>query len=297
MAEKQTKPAVNTPEFYVSLIFLFLVLLVLNWAFPNVLPFEVFEFFKWEFSWGTFLKTPWMLLLFGPVLALIGAASTRYSPIQRYKILREAGDDFWTSVKAGIFEEISFRWLLFFYMIFIFTGYEHLHDWLSTISLMTAFMSWPWWAILLAVIFLNFAAAICFAIAKDKDVGCTISLIFLVWGILFVLVNGAITVMITKWLYIEALIPFTNWITAGWLSTQLTEYGWIVAAAIISSNWRFGSGHIYQGCVGFVNSWVLGMLFFFIMFNFGLPLAILLHALYDIVLTFIQYTDALLESV
>jgi len=297
MSEKQIKPAVNTPEFYVGLVIIFLVLSVLNWAFPKVLPFGMFEFFRWEFSWESFLKIPWMLLLFGPALALIGAFASRYPISERIRILRGVGSDFWTSVKAGIFEEISFRWLLFLYMIFIFTAYEHLHGWFKDTAIISWAFSLHWIWIVLIILGLNFVGGLSFAIAKDKDVGRTPCLIFLVVGSAAFLVDAGITVMITKALYVQILIPFVNWITAGWLSTQLTEYGWIVAAAIISSNWRFGSGHIYQGCVGFINSWVLGMLFFVVMFNFGLPLAILLHALYDILLTFIRYTDAALEAV
>ncbi len=90
-----------------------------------------------------------------------------------------------------------------------------------------------------------------------------------------------ITFGIVRWVYVEGFIPLANWLTLGALSPQLLGAGWVLAAAVVMCNWRFQTGHIYLGWFGWLNSWFLGMVFFWLMFNYGLWTAIVAHILYD----------------
>lgn len=85
-----------------------------------------------------------------------------------------------------------------------------------------------------------------------------------------------------KWIYVVVLCPVANFFTLGYLEHYLLNgYGWAVAAAIISANSDFRDGHRYLGPLGYVNSWFLGMYFFWVVFNHGLIAAMTIHFLYD----------------
>ncbi len=88
-----------------------------------------------------------------------------------------------------------------------------------------------------------------------------------------------ITFGLYKWLMITVLIPLANWTTLGSLSPQLTGSEWTIGAAIIMSNASFRDGH--KGLFARINSWFLGMVMFWLMFNYGIWSAIAAHILYD----------------
>ena len=105
------------------------------------------------------------------------------------------------------------------------------------------------------------------------------------------LLLGFMGIHLIKWIYVIVLCPIANFFTLGYLEQYLLNgYGWAVAAAIISANGDFRDGHRYLGPLGYVNSWFLGMYFFWVMFNYGLIAAIIIHFLYDF---FIFCTGAL----
>lgn len=98
------------------------------------------------------------------------------------------------------------------------------------------------------------------------------------------LLLGFAGINIIAWIYTAVLVPVANFTTFGMLAPFFYHpAGWQVGAAILSSNALFRSGHEYQGIVGMVNSWFLGMIFFSLAFQFGLIPAIIVHAAYDVV--------------
>jgi hypothetical protein len=99
-----------------------------------------------------------------------------------------------------------------------------------------------------------------------------------------------------EWLFTHAFGPLANWVTFGALHEQLSHpYGWQVGAALLAANAAFRNGHKYQGPLGVVNSWFLGMVFFWILFEYGLLAAIAVHFLYDMFLFVVEYVDAAIE--
>ena len=84
-----------------------------------------------------------------------------------------------------------------------------------------------------------------------------------------------------EWLNVEIFIPVTNFVTLGYLEHYLRGYSWAVGAAIVAASQKFRDGHKYQGFIGWVNSWFLGMWFFWTMFTFGLPSAVVVHTVYN----------------
>jgi hypothetical protein len=90
-----------------------------------------------------------------------------------------------------------------------------------------------------------------------------------------------ITFDIVGWIYTEALVPLANFATFHMLEPQLLSSNWIFGAAIVSASSDFRNQHAYQGVLGEINSWYMGMVFFYLTFNYGLFTAIAAHILYD----------------
>lgn len=98
------------------------------------------------------------------------------------------------------------------------------------------------------------------------------------------------------WIYTQVLIPVADWATC----SQLTEYlynssGWAIGAAILSTNGKFSDGHSYQGFIGWINSWFVGMFMYKVVWECGLPSAILVHVVYDIIIFSLVFIDRKVE--
>jgi hypothetical protein len=93
-----------------------------------------------------------------------------------------------------------------------------------------------------------------------------------------------ITFGLVKWFYGVALVPFADVMTLHALHSQLVQSGtWVFGAAIVMASVSFRNAHKGAGFIGFVNSWFFGMVMFYLMFNYGLLTAIVVHVLYDMV--------------
>lgn len=98
----------------------------------------------------------------------------------------------------------------------------------------------------------------------------------------FIKFMNILTFGLFEWAYTTFLIPAANWVTFGILEPQLYgPSGWLFAAAVLSANYNFQEGHKYLGFFGWVNSWFIGMVMFFLVFNYGLWAAIVAHVVYD----------------
>lgn len=100
--------------------------------------------------------------------------------------------------------------------------------------------------------------------------------------ILFGFVPGQMGLL--HWLYEYILLPIANFTTFGALDDYLFHpASWVIGAAIISANGKFRAAHSYAGFLTWINSWFIGMVMFYLMFNYGLLTAIIAHVLYDLV--------------
>jgi len=101
---------------------------------------------------------------------------------------------------------------------------------------------------------------------------------------------------IPAWFYLTIMGPIANFLTFGGLEDWLFHpASWAVGAAILSANGFFRDGHKYQGLLGFVNSWFIGMFLFYLMFTYGLLASILVHFLYDLLIFVLVYLSAVLK--
>lgn len=88
--------------------------------------------------------------------------------------------------------------------------------------------------------------------------------------------------------------PVVNFLTYGLLEPQLMDSNkWFVAGAILWSTRLYRDMHQNPGVFGVLNSWFLGLMFFFIMFTYGLLATIVVHALYHLVIFSTLYLGGL----
>lgn len=93
-----------------------------------------------------------------------------------------------------------------------------------------------------------------------------------------------ITFGLVKWLYGNIFVPVANFFTFHALDAQLHDpRSWVVGAAIVAASVKFRDAHEHLGALGVVNAWFIGMVFFWLMFGFGLWTAIVAHIVYDII--------------
>ncbi len=107
-------------------------------------------------------------------------------------------------------------------------------------------------------------------------------LVFLQGVVLFKLINffffGWLGLGIAEGIHNLIFGPIVNALTLGYLSYYLVNPQiWFIGASIISTNAMFRDGHAYQGVIGWINSWFMGMFLFWVMLNYGLVNAILIH--------------------
>ncbi|HSX33129.1 MAG TPA: hypothetical protein VLF91_02215 [Candidatus Saccharimonadales bacterium] len=97
--------------------------------------------------------------------------------------------------------------------------------------------------------------------------------------------------------YRYVLLPPANFMTFGLLHQQLySPMSWLVGAALLSAAAKFRNGHSYQGTFGLINSWYLGMVFFYVMFHYGILAAIIAHALYDGIIFTVESIGAAIDD-
>lgn len=162
--------------------------------------------------WYIFLWGAGATLIF-TIIGLSGSDTVEYEPGE---ILVRG---WWISANAGVFEELIYRWLVFF-------------------------------CAMVTIPFFNF-----------------------------------ITFGFVEWMYNSLLIPVANWSTLGVLEAQLVHpQNWVLSAAIISASASFRNAHQHLGLFGWVNAWFIGMVMFFLVFNYGILTAIFAHILYDVVI-------------
>ena len=205
------------------------------WIWPTVVPFKFFEFWGVRGSISDWIYSVWPIFAWGTGVTLLHAVFTTNDRRTNRYAENIIVDGTLTSIMAGVFEEITFRWLFFL----------------------------------------------------DNIVSVKIANFFFF---------GFIGLGIPAWFHTHLVGPIANFMTFHGLESQIFHSsGWAVGAAMLTTNAFFRDGHRYQGFLGVVNSWFGGMFLFWIMFKYGLPVAITVHFLYDFLIFLVMYVDAVVE--
>jgi hypothetical protein len=118
---------------------------------------------------------------------------------------------------------------------------------------------------------------------------------------LFWVINQLLIQVVGRGLLEEAFSPvatLVNPFLVGGVEEVLNHPGaWTIGLAILAANWKFQTGHLYQGLVGFVFSWFAGLIFFQTVFKYGLFAAMLTHFSLDLMVAFMLLIDVLIELI
>ncbi len=222
-------------EFWAKVLGSVFLLPVVMWIWPWATPFKFFEFWNMRGSISDWLYAGLPLFLWGGIVNAIIAFFTKNNEEVNDRAEELFSKGTLSSLAAGIFEEMTFRWLFFLNNIVVIK--------------ITNFVFFG---------FLGFG--------------------------------------IPEWFQLNLFGPIADWITLGGLHASLFhQSGWAVGSAMLVTNAFFRDGHKYQGWFGYVNSWFGGMFFFFILFKYGLPAAMLIHFLYDFIIDIVRYVDCVVE--
>ena len=99
-----------------------------------------------------------------------------------------------------------------------------------------------------------------------------------------------------EWFFNHLFGPVASFFTLGKMDWILFGFrSWAIGSARLAAAAKFRAGHAYLGLVGYINSWYIGMFLFWIMFQYGLLAAIVVHFLYDLIIFVIGYIDRVQE--
>ncbi|QBD76923.1 hypothetical protein EPA93_13285 [Ktedonosporobacter rubrisoli] len=84
---------------------------------------------------------------------------------------------------------------------------------------------------------------------------------------------------ILQWFTLHIAVPFTDIVTLGRLHPILfnAHYGWAVVGALIYTTGQNKIGLIYSNPLGMLWAWYKGLFLFLLMFQYDIPLAMLLN--------------------
>jgi len=251
--------------------------LVITHFWPDLIePLSFMSPWHLQGSLSDWLHSSWPVFAWGAGFTALMSVLTRNDPARNRTAEINFINGFFTSVFAGVMEEVSFRWLIFLSSIIMAKFYN-------------AFFPWAF-GFTLAVIFM----AIFAKIGRSSFLSLAISI-----GSAVFLNNWIISSVgahVPEYLQVHVFGPIANWFTLGLLeSWLLTPSLWHIGAGMLAANGAFRDGHKYLGLIGFLNAWFIGMFFFYLMFTYGLVAAIVVHFLYDALIFFVRYLDEVIE--
>lgn len=242
--------------------------LIIELIFPS---FFNYPYLRWEIS-PSDIFVFWPLFLYGFVIAARGCLSITSSN-QRNNILASG---MITSILAGILEEFGYRAIFICY---------------AMIGLLFFNFLWSLGAGLVGVIpgVIVVGLAIYFFNEEKKVIAAVLLCGGLVLG--WIGLGWGIGTDPLYWFYNAILIPIINFITLWQFDTVFNgghEPLFIFGAVV--ANARFRDGHKYQGILGVINSWFIGFVMLYATVTYGLLVAVIIHAVYDLEFDLIGYS-------
>lgn len=250
-------------NFLVSAALAAVFLLVVNAFWPDLIPITSAQVWESKGTVEEWFTLSWPIFVWGAGATFLIALLRHMSEEERQV---HAGHLFvkglLLSAAAGLVEEVCFRWLIFLAAIAVLPIGNWFFGGVPLLVMIGLF------SLLAGSATKNGLLALFLGVAVP-------GFVYLVFG----LPPG-----IPEWFHLNVWGPLADIFTGGFLhDTLFHPAGWAVGAAVIYANAFFRDGHKYQGIIGVVNSWFLGMFFFYLMLNHGLLAAILVHFAYDVV--------------
>lgn len=234
---------------------------VFTYIFPAFFRYPYFNWGGWEsvwrfwpmFAWGVIVATL-LTFLNGPICV------SENNKLLQYRLL--------SSVLAGVWEELGFRWIFICYsMIFVVLG------------------NWIFGAGLGWVLMIGFAFATVTSLSQRKFLFAVLAAIGVAIAIWF-----AQNANIVYWFYENVLVVIIHFTTFDQMDSVLNnQHDRIFLFGAILANAWFRDGHKYQGPLGVINSWYCGLVLLYATVTYGVITAIAVHTIYDLIHSIIYF--------
>jgi len=255
------------------LIFQLICVGILLLSLLGVWVIELFfpDFFNYPYlNWGGWKSVLnfWPLLLWGATATLVlNLFASSDWPIRASENQQILTLGVMTSILAGIWEEIGYRWLFIcFSMVSI-----SVLNWIFGVGL-----GW---------IIATVCSIGCLYLFSQKEI--FIGIIVLVIAVL----AAAVALYADPVLFLyKILVWIIHYTTFGLMDSVLYgSHDTLFVFGAIAANTLFRDGHKYQGPLGIVNSWYCGMAMLYAMMTYGLWTAVVIHVLYNITIDIVRF--------
>lgn len=282
----------NTSRFNLSLLgFQLRMLLLLVGALIGVAVIEFFHpsFFDYPFFWKgastAGVLAFWPLLVYGFFMSFLSAVGAIPTKSEGEVFLHGLT----TSVLAGVWEEMGYRWLFICY---------------AMIGLAIANFLWTFIPVVVLLVLVILIVGGNWERSERYRVTTTIPTFWQLrirgLGRPFLLVGGMIlcgiiiaigfTIDPVYWFYRTFLVTIVDLVTFGQMHYVLHgAHAELFVFGLIVTNAWFRDGHKYQGWYGVANAWVCGFVLMYAMLTYGLLTAVIVHAVYDIEFDVVRY--------
>lgn len=240
------------------------VVFITEWLNPE---FFNFPYFKLNVRWDDILRF-WPLFLYAAIMAYLSSIKL-VSSNHDAKILKW---DLITSVMAGLWEELGFRWLF-----------------ICTSMIVIVVTNWLFGSFLGTILGIGVVVMGLIVLIAGKSLSRLKGLVTIALGCLLAWASIGADPMF--WIYDHVTVPIASLVTFGQFGNIFysTDYPKLFIFGMVAANARFRDGHKYQGLVGVINAWIVGFIFMGAMINYGIGTAIFIHAFYDIEFGIIHY--------
>lgn len=243
--------------------------LLITLLFPDFLGYHYLHWGGWESVWRFWPMFAWCVSI-ATISCLFDNNVIRKNDnhlILRYSI--------WTSMVAGIWEELGFRWIFVYYA-----------------AILLMFFNWVFGAGIGLVLAATFVLGTIISVADRKFLSAAGFVVGTGLAVLF-----ALYVNFFYWMYglFVWIIHFTTFFQMDSVLYSAENTQLFIFGAILANAW-FRDGHKYQGLFGIINSWYAGMVLLYATVTYGLLTAIVIHALYDVLVSVIKFVFRKMEK-
>lgn len=121
--------------------------------------------------------------------------------------------------------------------------------------------------------------------------------LFIFICMIFVVIMNTITFGFVLWLWGTVELPIVDILSLRYFHSILFALPAVFIAGAINANVAFRNGHKYQGWFGLINSWYIGLYLLSVMLTQGLLIAILVHMVYDLIISVMKFGAQLMVKV
>lgn len=112
---------------------------------------------------------------------------------------------------------------------------------------------------------------------------------FILMAILALFILDSIFFGAVMWVFENITFFIVDLMTFGLIRRYIYGLPAIFVAGALIANLRFRDGHSYQGAIGMIQSWYMGLYLLVVMVTQGLAIAILVHMIYDLIISVMAY--------